>query len=178
MVDKVGRQTLFLASLIGMLCSYIVVTSLSGSFAVTKHSGVGIAVIPFLYTFYVFYDIAFTPLLGSYPTEIWKYTLRAGGVALVQFAIQVAIFFNIFVNPIALAAIAWKYYILFIALLIVIIAVIYFFYPETRGYTLEEIARVFDGENAAISSEGASIDAVKKHHAKLETEAVSHVEKA
>ena len=62
------------------------------------------AVIPILYAFYAFYDIAFTPPLGSY--EIWQYTLPARGVALVHFATQVAVFFNIFVNPIALAAIA------------------------------------------------------------------------
>ena len=66
MVDKVRQRTLFLTSSIDMLCPYIVVTGLSGSFAVTKHGGVGIAVIPFLYAFYTFYDIAFTPLLVSY----------------------------------------------------------------------------------------------------------------
>ncbi|OCK87700.1 uncharacterized protein K441DRAFT_670322 [Cenococcum geophilum 1.58] len=69
-VDKVGRRTLFLTSSIGMLCSYIVVTELSGSFAVTKHGGVGIAVILFSYAFYAFYDIAFTLLLGSYDMAI------------------------------------------------------------------------------------------------------------
>lgn len=83
------------------------------------------------------------------------------GVALVHFATQVAVFFNVFVNPIALAAIAWKYYILFVVLLIIITVTIYFFYPETRGYTLEEIARVF--ENAAVPLEGAVMDGVKNH---------------
>lgn len=89
--------------------------------------------------------------------------MRAGGVALVHFATQVAVFFNIFVNPIALAAIAWKYYIyiLFAVLFIIITATIYFFYPDIRSYTLEEIVRVFDGENAAVPLEGAVMDDVK-----------------
>jgi len=105
--------------------------------------------------------------------------VRAGGVALVHFATQVAVFFNIFVNPIALAAIAWKYYIyiLFVVLFITITATIYFFYPDIRGYTLEEIARVFDGENAAVPLEGAVMDGVKKHQAEFEAGTVSHVEK-
>ena len=85
------------------------------------------------------------------------------GVALVHFATQVAVFFNIFVNPFALAAVAWKYYILFVVLLIIITVTIYFFYPETRGYILEEIARVFDGENAAVPLEGAAMDGVKNY---------------
>ena len=84
MVDKVGQRTLFLTSSIDMLCPYIVVTGLSGSFAVTKHGGVGIAVIPFLYAFYTFYDIAFTPLLVSY--EGMAIHAAGQGVALVHFA--------------------------------------------------------------------------------------------
>jgi Sugar (and other) transporter len=61
-----------------------------------------------------------------------------------------AIFFNIFINPIALTAIAWKYYIVFVAVLISMILTVYFFYPETRGYSLEQIAVIFDGEDAEV----------------------------
>jgi hypothetical protein len=54
-------------------------------------------------------------------------------------------FFNTFVNPIALAAIAWRYYIVFIVVLVVFAVTAFFFYPETKGYSLEEIAVIFDG---------------------------------
>lgn len=67
-------------------------------------------------------------------------------------ATQSAIFFNVFVNPIALESIAWKYYIVYVCLLILITAAVYFFYPETNGHTLEEMTRVFDGVDAAVSS--------------------------
>lgn len=92
-----------------------------------------------------------TPLLVSYTAEIWPYQLRARGLALLNLATQLAVFFNIFVNPIALAAIGWKYYIVFVAVLFVIIITIYFFYPETKGHSLEEMAVIFDGENAAVT---------------------------
>jgi hypothetical protein len=42
------------------------------------------------------------------------------------------IFFNTFINPIALSAIEWKYYIVFIAVLICFGLTAYFYYPETR----------------------------------------------
>ena len=71
-------------------------------------------------------------------------------------ATQSAIFFNVFVNPIALESIAWKYYIVYVCLLIIITAAVYFFYPETNGHTLEEMARVFDGHDAAVSSPARS----------------------
>lgn len=61
----------------------------------------------------------------------------------------VAIAFNTFVNPIALEAIAWKYYIVFVVVLVVMIITVYFYYPETRGHTLEQMAWIFDGEDAA-----------------------------
>lgn len=54
-------------------------------------------------------------------------------------------FFNTFVNPIALAAIAWRYYIVFLVVLIMFGITAFFFYPETKGYSLEEVALIFDG---------------------------------
>jgi len=69
------------------------------------------------------------------------------------------IFFNTFVNPIALEAIAWKYYFVFIVVLITMGFTVYFYYPETKGYTLEHMAVIFDGEDAVIDSKETAIRA-------------------
>lgn len=50
-----------------------------------------------------------------------------------------------FVNPIAIEALSWKYYIVFCVLLVVILATTWFLFPETKGHSLEEIAEIFDG---------------------------------
>lgn len=63
----------------------------------------------------------------------------------------IAIFFNTFVNPIALERIGWKYYFVFIVVLIILGITVYFFYPETRGHTLEQMAVIFDGQDAVVS---------------------------
>jgi MFS family permease len=151
LVDFAGRRTLFLLSICIMLVSYIIITGLSGSFANNHVGSVGTAVIPFLFLYYGGYDIAFTPLVMAYPAEIWPYTLRAKGVALTSVSTYLALLFNQFVNPIALDSIAWKYYILYICLLVIILVTIYLTYPETRGYSLEEIAVIFDGDDAIVS---------------------------
>ncbi|KAH8601507.1 glucose transporter HXT1 [Bisporella sp. PMI_857] len=149
-VDRFGRRKLFLTSAAGMLGSYIIITGLSGSFAENGVPSVGIAVIPFLFIYFGFYDIAFTPLLVSYPCEIWPYQLRARGVTVTLFSTTVALTTNIFVNPIALEAIGWKYYLVFVVILVGVCIICYFYYPETRGHTLEEMAVIFDREKAHV----------------------------
>lgn len=61
-----------------------------------------------------------------------------------------AICFNTFVNPIALDSIAWRYYIVFVVVLIVYGVTVFFCYPETKGYSLEQMAVVFDGDAADV----------------------------
>ncbi|KAL1606713.1 hypothetical protein SLS60_004120 [Paraconiothyrium brasiliense] len=171
-VDTLGRRKLFLISSVGMLVSFILISGLSGGFATGGNSAVGLAVVPFLYIYYGFYDIAFTPLVVSYPAEIWPYHLRARGIALTQMSTYVALFFNTFVNPIALDAIGWKYYVVFAVLLLGITVTIWFFYPETKGHTLEEMTVVFDGADAAVSgAEALHVTLEKKGSVEL-TESV------
>lgn len=89
-----------------------------------------------------------------------------------------AIFFNTFVNPIALAAIAWKYYFVFVVVLIIYGLTAFFFYPETRGYSLEQIAVIFDGENAeVISPEETVARSFSKSDQAKGADIVSHEEK-
>lgn len=79
-------------------------------------------------------------------------------------------FFNTFVNPIALAAIDWKYYFVFVAVLLVFGVTAFFYYPETKGYSLEQIAVIFDGDDALVRG---PVDIVKSVQAdKMDSSAV------
>jgi hypothetical protein len=46
----------------------------------------------------------------------------------------------------------WKFYFVYIAVLVIECLVIYFFYVETKGPTLEEITILFDGENSHVGT--------------------------
>lgn len=61
-VDRVGRRPLWLISTAGMLFSFCIVMGLSASYDMSHQKAIGVAVIPFLFIFYGFYDIAWTPL--------------------------------------------------------------------------------------------------------------------
>ncbi|KAK5673660.1 hypothetical protein LTS12_029815, partial [Elasticomyces elasticus] len=83
LVDRLGRRTLFLWSAVGMLVSFIIWTACSA--VVNESSGgsnpaIGRTVIAFVFIFYFHYDIAYTPLLLGYPTEIFPYSIRSKGV--------------------------------------------------------------------------------------------------
>ncbi|KAF2716049.1 general substrate transporter [Polychaeton citri CBS 116435] len=146
--ERFGRRPLWLLSASGMLVSFIVVTALSATFAEYGIKAAGSATVAFLFIFFGFYDIAFTPLSIAYPVEILPFNLRAKGLSVNLTTVFGAGFFNQYVNPIALEAIQWKFYFVYIAALAAMIPTIYFLFPETKGRTLEEIAVVFDGEEA------------------------------
>ncbi|KAF7557080.1 hypothetical protein G7Z17_g909 [Cylindrodendrum hubeiense] len=146
MVDRLGRRTLFLVSTAGMLASYIIWTALTANFVQSGSGAVGKAVVGFIFVYYFFYDIAWTPLLQAYPVEIFPYTLRSRGLTVTYISAFSGLIVGNQVNPIAMKNIQWKYYTVFCCLLALLLVLIWAFFPETKGHTLEEIAEVFEGK--------------------------------
>lgn len=131
-----------------MLASFTVVTALSAVFAEHGINAAGSAVVAFLFIFFGFYDIGFTPLSVAYIVEILPFRLRSKGISINLTVVFGAGFFNQYVNPVALDAIQWKFYFVYIGTLTAMIFIIWILFPETKGRTLEEIAIVFDGREA------------------------------
>jgi hypothetical protein len=72
--------------------------------------------------------------------------------------VTAALFFNQYVNAIALEALAWKYYLFYCVFILFEIFIIYMFIVETRYTPLEEIAKFFDGEDAIDVAEIANAE--------------------
>ncbi|KAK4633941.1 Lactose permease [Fulvia fulva] len=181
LVDVLGRRFLFLSSAAIMLLGYVITTALSGSFEERGNSGTGLAVIPFLFIFFAGYDISLTPLVTAYPCEIWPYRLRSRGLTVMGISVVVGIVFNTFVNPIALDNIGWKYYIVFMVIIVLYGITAFFTYPETRGHSLEQIAHIFDGDDAAAPPPEVIAEETAERGRSVtgsEKVALQHVEKA
>lgn len=147
LIDRFGRKRLFLISTIGMSFSFIIWTVISAKNQQQdfKNPNLGKGVVVMIFVFYFFYNIAMNPVPIAYINEILPYTLRAKGILIFNIAQFGSGLFNGFVNPIAMDAIGWKYYIIFACAVVVWGVLIHLFYPETRGRSLEEVAEIFDG---------------------------------
>ncbi len=77
------------------------------------------------------------------------------------------------VNPIGLEDLAWKFYFVYIAILVIECLCVWFLFVETKGPTLEEIAILFDGDDANVSGKGA----VNKKATFAGTGEIEHAEK-
>jgi len=146
LVDWMGRRPLFIISNVGMLivfCSWTLTTAL---FSVDQNTAAAKATVPLIFLYYFLYDIAYTPLIVSYSLEILPYGLRAKGFAIMNMTISLTQAFNQFVNPWALNAIGWKYYLVYCGLLVLELLFVLRYIVETKGRTLEETAALFDGE--------------------------------
>lgn len=80
-----------------------------------------------------------------YPPEILPLKIRAKGAALAAAADFLGNFIVVEITPPALQNIGYKTYIIFAVLSIVNAMVVWAFYPETAGLTLEGVDFLFEG---------------------------------
>ncbi|CEO58925.1 Putative Hexose transporter protein [Penicillium brasilianum] len=160
-VDYFGRRKLFLTSSISMLACYVATTIALARFSVSDAAGVSNhnaanTVIVFMFLFYIAYNIGFSGMLVSYSSEILPYRLRAKGLTLMFFCVDLSLWFNQYVNPIALEKIGWKYYLVYCVFLVFEIFIVWKYYIETKEIPLEEIVKKFDGDRAILGGAAAS----------------------
>ncbi|KAK1064957.1 hypothetical protein LTR33_011939 [Friedmanniomyces endolithicus] len=118
----------------------------SADYANTKNKDAGAAVVAMIFVYYWAYTLMHS-LTYIYITEVFPFVIRAKGVGVTQTFTRAASAFNIFVNPIGLDGIGWKYYIVYVVWLAIESLIIFFVYPETKGPSLEELSQLFEDEN-------------------------------
>lgn len=114
--------------------------------------------------------------MKAYPSEILPFHTRQKGLSVGNFCNGLALMFNSFVNPIAMDAIGWKYYLVYVSLLLVYSIIIYLFFAETRGHTLEEIADIFEAPAVVASLARRSRSHGQEHTLDIKEPPVSEVE--
>jgi sugar porter (SP) family MFS transporter len=154
LVDKIGRRPLFLAATGGMFGTFVFWTLTSGLYDEHNAPGAGNAMIFFIWLFQVFYSLAWSGLLVGYAIEILPYKLRAKGLMIMNLTVQCALTLNTYANPLAFEHFtghSWKLYLIYTCWIFLELCFVYFMYVETKGPTLEELAKIIDGDEAAVA---------------------------
>ena len=144
-IDKVGRKPLLISGSIGMfLCQLItgvIAAKCQGDWE--AHRAAGWAAVVMVWLYIVNFAYSWGPASWTLIAEIFPLSIRAKGTTISASSNWMNNFIIAFITPLMLSAISWGTYIFFSAWCIVGALFVWFFLPETKGKTLEEMDNVF-----------------------------------
>ncbi|KEF63824.1 uncharacterized protein A1O9_01802 [Exophiala aquamarina CBS 119918] len=145
-LDRVGRKPLLITGLTGCMISLSLETAMIAQFAgTTNKAGLSMGVF-FSFCFISFYGGGIDVVGYVYCSEIFPTHIRSQGVAWSLAGTFLSTLVYVECTPTALANIQWRYYIIFVCLTAVNVVIFYFWCPETKGLSLEEINALFGDE--------------------------------
>jgi SP family arabinose:H+ symporter-like MFS transporter len=134
-IDKVGRKKLLI---IGSVGTFVCLTTISALFLTGKHQN--LLLWP-LGGFVAFFAVSQGSVIWVYISEIFPNSVRAKGQSLGSFThwLTCATLANFF--PIIAVHTAAAPFIFFSSMMVLQFIVVVWFFPETKGFTLEELQR-------------------------------------
>lgn len=138
-IERVGRRKLFLVGTAGQCLSMVLVFAclIPGTPSAAKGAAVG------LFTYIAFFGATWLPLPWLYPAEVNPLKTRAKANAVSTCSNWLFNFTVVMITPVMLDKISWATYLVFAAINAGFFPIIYFFYPETKKRSLEEIDIIF-----------------------------------
>ncbi|ODN77408.1 hypothetical protein L202_04588 [Cryptococcus amylolentus CBS 6039] len=148
----VGRRKILLWVWPTLLASLVGLCAASGVYANTEGGNIhaGIATVALVWVYLGFFNAA-NPVLYSYPAEVQTFSMRSKGLLVWNTVQQFEGAYTTFVDAVALDSIGWKYYAVYMPLVVIQWILTYYYMVETKGYTLEEISQAFDSKTHLVS---------------------------
>ncbi|KAH8732018.1 general substrate transporter [Phaeosphaeriaceae sp. PMI808] len=136
-VERWGRRRMMIYAAAGQSFCYCIITiciryNEMESLELALRQQWAKASIAFFFLYYVFFGIGWQGVPWLYPTEINSLAM------LVE------------VTPPGIENLHWRFYIIWTIFNFSFIPIVYFFYPETAGRTLEDIDRIFHGDTPVL----------------------------
>ncbi|KAI0771581.1 general substrate transporter [Trametes elegans] len=154
LIDRVGRRPLMLFGAVGQMVTMVLLAILGS----IDTSGTQVASAVLLFVFNSFFAIGWLGMTWLYPAEIVGLRIRAPANAFSTASNWTFNFMVVMVTGPSFNNIGWGTYIVFAALNAFIVPVVYFFFPETAGRSLEDMDVVFAlAHNEGVSPVGVSL---------------------
>lgn len=150
LIDKVGRKPLLLCGATGTFISLTIVGAIIGAYgsSLPDHRAAGWAGIAFIYIYDINFSYSFAPIGWVLPSEIFNLGNRSKAMAITTSTTWMCNFIIGLVTPDMLETIKWGTYIFFAAFALIAFCFVWFFVPETKEKSLEDMDEVF-GDTAA-----------------------------
>ncbi|KAK5945215.1 hypothetical protein PMZ80_002419 [Knufia obscura] len=150
--DKLGRRKSFFISMSGVLLGSVMLVIFWARYEATGNS---VKVLGNLALWSMFvYLVGYAWILNSfgyaYAPEILPMEIRSTGLGLGFAMLNAIIIMLVQVTPIAVEAISWRYFLIFVFMDAIFVVVFYFYFPETANVPLEEVAALF-GDKVAFT---------------------------
>lgn len=158
LLEKIGRVKPLIASALGMAACLATNAALSQHFDPDNHNMLRAMV---AMNFCVSFFFTMTGIISwVYPAEIFPVQIRAKGNAAATFVNWSLNLVFAQVSPLALSGISFKYFCVFFVTNLISAVCYVFFYPETKGKTLEQMDELFGDQivpHALENPEGADL---------------------
>ncbi|KAF2743159.1 putative lactose permease [Sporormia fimetaria CBS 119925] len=153
-VPRFPRRWMFMLSAASMCTVFVAMTISFHALREAKdnktvNKAAGISALFWYFAYSPTYNIGNNSLTYTYLVELFPYAQRTMGIGIEQIFGKCGGFFSTNVNPLALTAIDWKYMAIYCGWIAFEFIFIFFFYPETHGRTLEELAFLFEDKELA-----------------------------
>lgn len=139
------RKTLCASALTGGLIALYILAGLTAKYGTSGYAPGVYGTIAMIFIYNATYAWGITPLTVLYPPEVLSFDIRAVGMGIYTFATKLCGLFVTMAVPFGLAAIGWKVYVINASVDVLMVVFVLVFWVETRGLTLEEVDRLFDG---------------------------------
>jgi MFS family permease len=154
-IDRIGRRPFLLIGIGGIIMTNIFECALQANFLGTDNVAGQRAGVFFIFLFIFFWSSFLDASQYLYLSEIFPTHIRSQGIAFGTFGMYVGTIIVLTTGPIALDVITWKFFLVLILMPAVEWVGIFFFLPETKQRSLDDINQAF-GEKVALHYYGAT----------------------
>ncbi|KIM29846.1 hypothetical protein M408DRAFT_328641 [Serendipita vermifera MAFF 305830] len=166
-LDRVGRKPPLLFGAAGMAICLAIEAAINAKWGGENANNPAAqnAGIAFIIIFgSLFFSVSFGPVSWVYQSEIFPMRIRALGTAVCTCSNWATNVLISQVSPIGMTNLGYRFYIVFVVTNICNGLIVYFFFPETKGKSLEEMDAVFGDQEIPHALETKAVHNVKDDH--------------
>lgn len=153
LTDRLGRRPLMIYSLLFCSVAFAIILGTSKlSVDNPNNSNAANTSVAFIYLFGIVFSFGWTPLQSMYIAETLTTNTRAKGTALGNLLSNISSAIIQYSSGPAFEKLSYYFYAVFIGWDLIEMVVIYFWFPETKERTLEELEEVFSAPNPVKKS--------------------------